>query len=154
MSADWQSSCRSYPTAPLATAPPVPGGNDSFDSKYSPAKRIGTQTAVSMGDPDPKHIGTSFVERQNLTMRLSMRRFTRLPNGHSKKLANHIAAIALYCMHYDFCRLHQTLRVTPAMEAGLAGQLRSIEELAGPLDWFQLHQYRDPAAIDWSPRTH
>lgn len=93
-----------------------------------------TQTAVLLGDPDPKHISTSFVERQNLTMRMSMRRFTRLTSGHSKKLANHEAAIVLHYMHYNFCRIHQTLRVTPAMEAGLAWHVWSIEELVGLLD--------------------
>jgi len=108
-------------------------GNDSFDSKYSPGECIGTQTAVLMGNPDPKHISTSFVERQNLTMRMSIRRFTRLTNAHSKKLANHEAAIALHYMHYNFCRIHQTLRVTPAMEAGLAGHVWSMEELVGLL---------------------
>lgn len=108
-------------------------GNDSFDTKYSPGECIGTQTAVLMGKPDPKHISTSFVERQNLTMRMSIRRLTRLTNGHSKKLANHEAAIALHYMHYNYCRIHQTIRVTPAMEAGLAGHVWSIEELVGLL---------------------
>jgi hypothetical protein len=82
-----------------------------------------------MGSPDPKHISTSFVERQNLTMRMSMRRFTRLTNAHSKKLENHEAAIALHYMHYNYCRIHSTLRITPAMEAGLAGHVWSIQEL-------------------------
>jgi IS1 family transposase len=104
-------------------------GNESFDTKYSPGECIGTKTAVLMGSPDPKHISTSFVERQNLTMRMSIRRFTRLTNGHSKKLVNHEAAVALHYMHYNFCRIHQTLRVTPAMEAGIADHAWSIEEL-------------------------
>lgn len=104
-------------------------GNDSFDTKYSPGECMGTQTAIMQGSPDPKHISTSFVERQNLTMRMSMRRFTRLTNGHSKKLENHEAAIALHYMHYNFCRIHSSLRVTPAMEAGLAHHPWSIEEL-------------------------
>src|ERR1035437_472505 len=82
-----------------------------------------------MGDPDPDHVSTSFVERQNLTMRMSMRRFTRLTNGFSKKLENHEHAIALHFMHYNFCRIHQSLRVTPAMEAGLTGHVWSVEEL-------------------------
>jgi hypothetical protein len=69
------------------------------------------------------------VERQNLTMRMSMRRFTRLTNGFSKKIENHIAAVALYFMYYNFCRIHQTLRVTPAMEAGIADRVWSVEEL-------------------------
>jgi IS1 family transposase len=106
-------------------------GSDSFDTKYSPGECIGTRTAVLMGIPDPKHISTSFVERQNLTMRMSMRRFTRLTNGFSKKLANHAYQVALYFMHYNFCRIHKTLRVTPAMEAGLTNHVWTIEELCG-----------------------
>jgi hypothetical protein len=82
-----------------------------------------------MGTPDPQHINTSYVERQNLTMRMSMRRFTRLTNGFSKKIENHVAAIALHYMHYNFCRIHQTLRVTPAMAAGVTGRLWSIEDV-------------------------
>jgi hypothetical protein len=88
---------------------------------------------VVSGDPDPRHVSTSFVERQNLTMRMSMRRFTRLTNGFSKKLENHGHAVALYYMHYNFCRVHKTLRVTPAMEAGLADHVWTLEELLGLL---------------------
>lgn len=108
-------------------------GSDSFDTRYIPGECIGIRTAVLQGNPDPKHISTSFVERQNLTMRMSMRRFTRLTNAHSKKLANHEAAIALHYMHYNFCRIHSTLRVTPAMEAGLAAHVWSMDELVGLL---------------------
>jgi IS1 family transposase len=108
-------------------------GNDSFDTKYSPGECMGTQSAVMQGNPDPKHISTSFVERQNLTMRMSMRRFTRLTNAHSKKLANHEAAISLHYMHYNFCRIHSSIRVTPAMEAGIAGHVWTVEELVGLL---------------------
>ena len=104
-------------------------GNDSFDTKYSPGECIGTQTAILQGNPDPKHISTSFVERQNLTMRMSMRRFTRLTNGFSKKLANHEYQVALYFFHYNFCRIHKTLRVTPAMEAGLTNHVWTLEDL-------------------------
>jgi IS1 family transposase len=104
-------------------------GNDSFDRRYSTGDCIGTQTAVIQGAPDPAHISNSFVERQNLTMRMSMRRFTRLTNAFSKKLDNHAAAIALHFMHYNFCRVHKTLRVTPAMEAGLSGHVWTVEEL-------------------------
>ena len=78
---------------------------------------------------DPKHFSTSFIERQNLTMRMQIRRFTRLTNGFSKKFDNHYAAIALHFMHYNFCRIHKSLRVTPTMEAGLAGHIWSIEDL-------------------------
>ena len=83
--------------------------------------------------PDPKHISTSYVERQNLTMRMSMRRFTRLTNAFSKKVENHCAAVALYFVYYNFCRVHQTLRVTPAMEAGVANHIWSIEEIVALL---------------------
>jgi IS1 family transposase len=105
-------------------------GSDSFDTKYSPGECIGTQMAVLQGNPDPKHISTSYVERQNLTMRMSIRRFTRLSNGFSKKLQNHEASVAMYFMYYNFCRVHQTLRVTPAMEAGLTDHVWSIAEMA------------------------
>ena len=89
------------------------------------------------GVPDPKHVSTSFVERQNLTMRMSMRRFTRLTNGFSKKIENHGHAVALHFMHYNFVRVHKTLRVTPAMEAGLAGHVWTMEELVGLLEGIQ-----------------
>jgi hypothetical protein len=86
------------------------------------------------GDPDPGHISTSYVERQNLSMRMHMRRFTRLSNAFSKKLHNHAAAVALYFMHYNFCRMHQTLRVTPAMEAGITDHVWDHEDLIALLD--------------------
>lgn len=108
----------------------APGGNDA-ESRYSPATCIDCKTAVITGSPDPEHISTSYVERQNLSMRMGMRRFTRLTNGFSKKLENHGHAIALYFMHYNYVRIHQTLRVTPAMEAGLADHPWTIEELCG-----------------------
>jgi IS1 family transposase len=103
--------------------------NDSPESRYSPATCIGCRTGVLAGSPDPDHISTSFVERQNLSMRMGMRRFTRLTNGFSKKLENHGHMVALYFMHYNYCRVHKSLRVTPAMEAGLADHVWSIEEL-------------------------
>jgi IS1 family transposase len=105
--------------------------NDSPESRYSPATCIGCRTGVLAGNPDPKHISTSFVERQNLSMRMGMRRFTRLTNGFSKKLENHGHMVALYFMHYNFCRVHKTLRVTPAMEAVLTEHAWEIEELIG-----------------------
>lgn len=110
------------------------GMQSSFDeSRYSPATCIGCRTATISGNPDPDHISTSFVERQNLTMRMGMRRFTRLTNGFSKKVENHGHAVALHFMHYNFCRIHKTLRVTPAMEAGLTDHVWSLEELVGLL---------------------
>jgi hypothetical protein len=81
------------------------------------------------GNPDPKQVSTSFVERQNLSMRMSIRRFTRLTNAFSKKLENHAASVAIWFMYYNFCRVHQTLRVTPAMEAGICNHVWSIKEL-------------------------
>jgi IS1 family transposase len=99
------------------------------ESRYSPATCIGCDMKVVSGDPDPKHVSTSYVERQNLSMRMGMRRFTRLTNGFSKKFENHAHQIALYFFHYNFCRVHKTLRVTPAMEAGLADHVWTLEEL-------------------------
>jgi IS1 family transposase len=104
-------------------------GNEATDTRYSPGECIGCTNVIVQGNPDPRAISTSFVERQNLTMRMSMRRFTRLPNAFSKKIENHEAAIALHFMHYNFCRVHKTLRVTPAMEAGIAHHVWTIEEL-------------------------
>jgi transposase-like protein len=104
--------------------------NKSSGRRYSPAECIGTEKKVIAGKPDPAHISTSFAERQNLTMRMSMRRFTRLTNAFSKKVENHIHAISLYFMHYNFARIHQTLRVTPAMEAGVSDHVWTLEEIA------------------------
>jgi IS1 family transposase len=101
--------------------------------RYSPAECIGCETHVIDGNPDPKYISTSYVERQNLTMRMSMRRFTRLTNAFSKKIENHVAMVALHTMHYNFVRLHQTLRVTPAMAAGVTGHAWEMEELVALL---------------------
>src|SRR5438876_1944851 len=104
------------------------------ETRYSPATCIGCKTAVVTGNPDPNHISTSFVERSNLSMRMGMRRFTRLTNGFSKKLENHGHMVALYFFHYNFSRIHKTLRVTPAMEAGIADHVWSFEELLALLD--------------------
>lgn len=105
-------------------------GNDPEGMKrYSPAQCLGTKRVEVIGDPDHAHVSTSYVERQNLNMRMNMRRFTRLTNAFSKKLDNHIHMIALFHMHYNFARIHQTLRVTPAMEAGISSHPWSIQEI-------------------------
>ncbi len=105
------------------------GASGENETRYSPAKCIGCDMKVVSGDPDPKHVSTSYVERQNLTMRMHMRRFTRLTNAFSKKAANHRHSVALHYMFYNFCRVHQTLKVTPAMEAGLTDHVWGLEEL-------------------------
>jgi IS1 family transposase len=102
--------------------------------RYSPAECVGADKRVVSGSPDPDHISTSFAERQNLTMRMRIRRFTRLTNAFSKKLENHEHSIAIYAMHYNFVRRHQTLRVTPAMAAGVAKRLWSIEDMVALID--------------------
>jgi hypothetical protein len=111
------------------------GASGENETRYSPAKCIGCTSNDITGNPDPKHVSTSYIERQNLTMRMSMRRFTRLTNAFSKKLENHGHSVALFYMHYNFVRVHQSLRVTPAMEAGLTSTVWSIQnivELAEP----------------------
>jgi len=117
-----------------ATLTKIYGPDPSAEKRYSPAVCAGIDMKVISGCPDQKHISTSYVERQNLTMRMSMRRFTRLTNAFSKKVENHAAAVALYFMYYNFGRVHQTLRVTPAMEAGISDHVWSIEEIIGLLD--------------------
>jgi IS1 family transposase len=103
--------------------------SDEEQRRYSPGKCIGCDMKTVLGYPDPQHVSTSYVERQNLTLRMSSRRFTRLTNGFSKKAENHAHAVALHYMHYNYCRVHQTLRVTPAMEAGLTDHVWDTEEL-------------------------
>lgn len=101
-----------------------------MQKRYSPAKFTGSRKEVVVGNPERKHISTSYVERQNLTMRMGMRRFTRLTNGFSKKVENHAYQIALHYMYYNFYRIHKSLRVTPAMEAGVSDHVWSLEEIA------------------------
>ena len=101
------------------------------ESRYSPPKCLGARPHTVTGNPDEAHISTSYIERQNLTLRMSNRRFTRLTNAFSKKIENHKHSIALHFMHYNFCRIHKTLRITPAMEAGISNHVWSLEELAG-----------------------
>ncbi len=109
----------------------APGG----EARYSPAECIGCQKHAVTGNPDPKHISTSYVERQNLTMRMSMRRFTRLTNGHSKKVENHAAAVTVHFTYYNFCRAHMSLGkgVTPAMAAGVETRKWDIADLVALL---------------------
>jgi IS1 family transposase len=117
-----------------------PGG----EKRYSPAKCIGAQKRQVTGDPDPKHISTSYAERQNLTMRMHMRRFTRLTNAFSKKIENHACAVALHSMYYNFVRLHQTLKVSPAMAAGVTDRLWEMGDAVDMLDAFEAKRKREP----------
>jgi IS1 family transposase len=107
---------------------------ESAKGRYSPADCTGIKKTVIEGEPDPKHISTSFVERQNLTMRMHMRCFTRLTNGFSKKVENHAHAVALHFTYYNFCRIHKTLRVTPAMAAGISTKLWEVSDIVALLD--------------------
>jgi len=99
------------------------------ETRYSPARYKGSDKQIISGKPNTKNISTSYVERQNLTMRMSMRRFTRLTNGFSKKIENHVYHLSLHYMYYNFCRIHKTLRVTPAMEAGLTDHVWTLEAI-------------------------
>ena len=104
------------------------------EHRYSPAECTGAQKEKVAGNPKVKYISTSFVERQNLTMRMNMRRFTRLTNGFSKKVENHAHAVALHFMYYNFVRIHKALRVSPAMQAGITKKLWSVEDIAHLLE--------------------
>jgi len=104
------------------------------EARYSPAECIGCRKVEITGDPKPEHISTSYVERHNLTIRMHMRRFTRLTNAHSKKIENHEFAFALHSVYYNFVKIHETLRVTPAMEAGVSDHVWNFEELAALAD--------------------
>lgn len=106
----------------------------SPNTRYSSAVCIGCVKKKVIGNPDPRHISTSYVERANLTMRMGMRRFTRLTNAFSKKLENHSRAVALHFVHYNFCRVHQTLKTTPAVAAGLTDRTWTLENLVGLLN--------------------
>ncbi len=108
--------------------------HESAKGRYSPSECVGTRRQRVEGNPDAQHVSTSYVERQNLTMRMSMRRFTRLTNAFSKKLENHIHMLALYFLHYNFCRIHKSLRVSPAMAAGLTDTLHDMEWIVGLID--------------------
>lgn len=110
-----------------------PTGADS-ERRYSPADCIGTDVRRVQGHPDPAHVSTSYAERQNLSMRMGMRRFTRLTNAFSKKVEKHAAMVNLYTVHYNFCRIHKSLRITPAMAAGLDDTARDCEWVVSLID--------------------
>jgi IS1 family transposase len=110
------------------------GETSEGQKRYSPAECIGCERKPVVGYPDPEHVSTSYIERANLTLRMGMRRFTRLTNGFSKKIENHSAAVALHMMYYNFVRIHQTLKVTPAMAAGVTSKLWEIADIVALLD--------------------
>lgn len=118
------------------------GPEPQGEKRYSPAVCVGAEKKVVAGSPDPKHISTSFAERNNLTMRMHMRRFTRLTNAFSKKLDNHVCAIALHCMFYNFVRVHQTLKMTPAMAAGVTKRLWEMGDIVDLIDAWEIRRVR------------
>jgi IS1 family transposase len=109
------------------------GEDKKGETRYSPGKCLGTRNHAIQGNPDPDHVSTSSVERQNVTMRMGMRRFTRLTNGYSKKIENLAYSVALHFMHYNFVRSHHTLQMPPALNAGVTDHKWSIEEIVGLL---------------------
>ena len=109
-------------------------GTSDPERTYSPASCLGINVKIISGHPDQKYVSTSYVERQNLTMRMSMKRFARLSNGFSKKVENHAHAVALHYMHYNFARIHKTLRTTPAQAAGVTDRLWEIADIVTLLD--------------------
>ena len=111
------------------------GNNSEGQKRYSPAECLGIEKKTIKGQPDPEKISTSYIERQNLTVRMHNRRFTRLTNAFSKKVENHLASLAIHYMHYNFVRIHQSLRVTPAMAANVTDSLWSVEDLVKLLEW-------------------
>lgn len=117
-----------------------PLDDNRIEARYSPSRCKEVKRTVVKGAPDFDHISTSHNERHNLTMRMQMRRFTRLTNAFSKKFENHVCAVNLHMMHYNFCRVHQTLRVTPAMEAGITTHVWTLAEVVGLLDDQQAEQ--------------
>ena len=112
--------------------------------RYSPAECVGAKKVRVEGNPDVAHVSTSYVERQNLTMRMSMRRFRRLTNGFSKKFDNHVHALALYFVHYNFCRIHKSLRVSPAMAADVADRRWSFDDILAKIDASKVPAKRGP----------
>ncbi len=113
---------------------------ESAQGRYSPGECIGARKERIEGNPDPKHISTSYAERQNLTMRMQMRRFTRLTNAFSKKVENHAHSVALFALYYNFVRIHKTLRTTPAMAAGVTKRLWEISDVVDVLEAWEASQ--------------
>src|SRR5882757_7392521 len=109
-------------------------GGQGHERKYSPSECIGARKQTITGNPDPKHVSTTYTERHNLTMRMSMRRFTRLTNAFSKKVENHCHALALYFVFYNFVRIHKTLRMTPAMAADLVDRVLKMKDVVAMID--------------------
>jgi hypothetical protein len=110
------------------------GADRAGEARYSPAECIGCKSIAITGDPDPDHISTSYVERQNLNVRMGLRRYTRLTNAFSRKLENHAAAVALYYFSYNLVRIHRTLRTTPAMAAGVTDRVWEVSDLVAMLE--------------------
>ena len=110
------------------------GQDTEGEKRYSPPVCLAAERTPITGRPDPKHVSTSYIERQNLTMRMNLRRFTRLTNAFSKKLENHFCAVSLHFMHYNFASVPQTLKTTPAMAAGVTDHIWTVEEIVGLLD--------------------
>jgi len=118
----------------------VYGSAPEAEKRYSPPVCLGTERTVIHDTPDLEHISTSYVERRNLSMRMGIRRFTRLTNAFSKKLENHIHALSIYFMHYNFVRIHQALRITPAMEAGVTDRLWDLTDIVRIADEWEAAQ--------------
>ena len=110
------------------------GAAPEAEKRYSPARCIGARKRRVAGSPDPAHVSTSYVERSNLTMRMGMRRFTRLTNAFSKKIENHLHMLSLFFVHYNFCRVHKSLRMSPAMAAGVSAELRDMKWIVGLIE--------------------
>jgi IS1 family transposase len=121
-----------------------PGG----EKRYSPAKCIGAQKRRITGNPDPNHVSTSYAERANLTMRMHMRRFTRLTNAFSEKIENHAYAVALHFMYYNFVRIHQTLKITPAMAAGVADRLWEMGDIVSVIEAWEISEARTEPSFE------
>jgi IS1 family transposase len=120
------------------------GESPEAEKRYSPAQCIGIRKTRIEGNPDPNHVSTSFAERQNLTPRMQSRRFTRLTNAFSKKLENHALSVALHYMHYNFCRIHKTLRITPAMAADVTDHVWSVADIVSIIEAAEMPAKRGP----------